>query len=373
MRGGWWLYALLLGVALAAGLAASPSPADSPVPSVTNRGPRGLAALFTWLGEAGVAVTAHDAPLTELPPGTATVVLPAPTGAEVSAAEVEALARFVEAGGALVYLVPRGAPQPALKRWLELRAGPAAPLSPLGVEDVGGATAPVTLPGGALADVRALRLSAEATLQVSSDGAVPVAGFGALWWRPLGQGELWLSAGADLAENARLELLDNARFWGRLAARGPLVFDEYHHRAPRRAPPPLHLAVSALQALVVAALFAWVRGARLGPPREPPPSAHRAALESVQALAGLARDAKLEPELVQALHAELRRLLHQRLGLPVAWPWEELAREAARRGPVTAEAVLAAARETRLVPLTRQLATLERALGEAAGAARQSM
>ena len=47
-----------------------------------------------------------DAPLTELPPAVRTVVIAAPAGREIDRDEVEALERFVTAGGTLVYLAP---------------------------------------------------------------------------------------------------------------------------------------------------------------------------------------------------------------------------------------------------------------------------
>jgi hypothetical protein len=74
-----------------------------------------------------------------------------------------------------------------------------------------------------------LRVSADKTLVVVDGEAVTDRGV--LWTRRIGEGRVWLSAGADLAENARLELADNARFWSQLPS--PIAFDETHHRATR--------------------------------------------------------------------------------------------------------------------------------------------
>ena len=48
----WWVLAVVV-----AALARQPG-SDSPLPSITNSGPRGAAVLATWLREAGVEVVA---------------------------------------------------------------------------------------------------------------------------------------------------------------------------------------------------------------------------------------------------------------------------------------------------------------------------
>jgi hypothetical protein len=363
VRRGAWLYAGLLVLAFALSLGAQESGADSPVPSVTNRGPRGLAVLKTWLEEAGVGVMAHDAPLTALPPGAGSVVLAAPAGDEVREDEVEALLAFARAGGTLVLLVPRAVPQPALRAAFQLSVGPATPLAPGGaVDDVGGSTVEVLLPGGLLSGASQLRLAAEPTLVVGDPAAVAVTSPAAGWWLPLGAGEAWLFAGADLAENARLELADNAAFWSRLGARGPVVFDEFHHHRGSTSTP-LNVLATVAQLAFCAALFVWARAPRLGPPRDPPPRLHRSALEYVGAMAALLRSAQVEGELVEVLRAQLRGALHERLGIPREWSWADAAAEAGRRGEVDPADVAHAERETNVLALSRRLARVERALG----------
>ncbi len=363
MRRGGWFYALLVAVAFAVSLGAQEAGSDSPVPSVHNRGPRGLAVLAAWLEASGVTVVAHDAPLTTLPAQAGAVVLAAPAGDEVRAEEVAALLAFAEAGGTVVVLVPRAVPQPALQRAFALAAGPPAPLlAAPGLDDVGGTTVEVLLPGGLLAGASTLRLSADTTLQVGDARAVAVTSHGAGWWLPVGRGEVWLFAGADLAQNARLELADNAAFWRHLAARGPVVFDEFHHHRGSTTTPSNLLATLA-QLTLCAALFAWARGSRLGPPRDAPDDPHRSSLEYVRAMAGLLRNAGVEAELLEQLRRRLRAVLHERLGVPLAWAWPEAAAEAARRGELAEDDVAGAEHETSLLALSQRLARVERALG----------
>lgn len=360
MRRGPIIIGALVLLSLVVSLAAQEPGSDSPVPSITNQGPRGLAALASWLKEAGVPVIAHDAPLTRLPPEARVVVIAAPAGEEVRDDEVEALKGFVEGGGTLIYLVSRQAPQPSLNRWLEVRGGPMPPmLTEPGLEDVGGTSVSVTFAAGLLEGAQRLRLSAERALTVSDEHAVAVASQSAVWWMRRGKGEVWLSAGPDLAENARLELADNAVFWGHLAGRGPVVFDEFHqHRGATVVP--VNLLVTGLQLAFLAFLFVWARATRLGPVRDAPASWHRSSLEYVTAMASLTRNARVEGELVVALKAEFRRFLRDVAAIPLEWSWEEADAELARRGAIEAGAVMRACGEAEFVALSRALALIER-------------
>lgn len=360
MRRGPIIIGALVLLSLVVSLAAQEPGSDSPVPSITNPGPRGLAALATWLKEAGVQVIAHDAPLTRLPPEARVVVIAAPAGEEVRDDEVEALKGFVEEGGTLIYLVPRQAPQPSLNRWLEVRAGPVPPLvTEPGLEDVGGTSVSVTFPAGLLEGAKQLRLSADRALTVSDEHAVAVTRESTVWWERRGKGEVWLSAGPDLAENARLELADNAVFWGHLAGRGPIVFDEFHqHRGATAVP--VNLLVTGLQLAFLAVLFLWARAPRLGPVRDAPATWHRSSLEYVTAMASLTRNAGVEGEVVVALKAEFRRFLREVAAIPVEWSWEEADAELARRGSIEAGAVVRACGEPEFVALSQALAHLER-------------
>lgn len=362
MRRGPLILAVLVVLSLVASLAAQEPGSDSPVPSIRNQGPRGLAALATWLTESGVTVIAHDEAFTRLPAEARVVVIAAPVGAEVRPDEVAALEHFVEGGGTLVYLVPRQAPQPALNEWLQVHAGPIAPLvTEQGLEDVGGTTVSVTFAAGLLAGASRLRLSADRTLDVADEAAVPVTSDEAVWWLKRGKGEVWLAAGPDLAENARLELADNALFWSHLAGRGPVAFDEFHQHTSG-APLPTNLVITALQLGFLAVLFLWARATRLGPARDVPATWHRSSLEYVHAMGALTRNAGVEGELVIALKTAFRKFLRDTAGVPVEWTWEDADAELARRQSLPQGALVSASGHTDFVALSRALAKLENEL-----------
>lgn len=328
-------FGILITLAAALGLATRQAPPESTTPSVDNPGPLGLRALYLYLREGGATAEAHQDSLEDLPPGTRTVVIAAPQARAVSTAEVEALKRFVRAGGTLVFLTSREKEpgQPAMEQWLELERGPWLPSNskglPPGDQDLGGTTVDFWLPAGAARGLSSFRVARDRGVTVGLPEAVPLAGLEnsvVLWRLGLGQGEVYVAAGPDLAENRRLELLDNLRFWSALAARGPMLFDEFHHtKVP---PPPLSrgLWVFALQCLAVGGLYVFARGTRFGAPRPQLPERHRSSLEYVQSMGWLARRAKVERELLPELARHLRQLMQERLGIPLALSEEEAAR-----------------------------------------------
>jgi hypothetical protein len=329
------VFGVLIAVAAAVGLSAQQAPPESVVPSVENPGALGLRALYLYLREGGSNVQVHQDSLEALPLDVRTVVIAAPQARTVSSAEVQALERFVQAGGTLVVLASRekNNAQPALQQWLELEAAPLLPANarglPPGQQDIGGTAVDVWLPSGAARGLSGFRVSRDRGLTVGMAEAVPLAGaegIAVLWRLRLGKGEVYVAAGPDLAENRRLELLDNLRFWDALAAQGPLLFDEFHHAA--EPPPPLSrgIWVFAVQCLALGLLYVVAQGTRFGAPRPQLPERHRSALEYVQSMGWLARRAKVERELLPEMAKHLRQLMQDRLGIPLALSEEEAAR-----------------------------------------------
>ena len=224
------VYAVLVTVALVLGLSASQqSPPHSTRPSVDNPGPLGLRALYLYLQESGAPVSALREALDAGPSlgDVRTVVLATPQARPVTQAEVRALRAWVARGGTLVYLAAREkkARPPALEDWLPLKDGPVLPTTadglPEGEKDLTGTTARVWGGLGAATGLTRLRVALDRGLTVDEPGAVPLAGArdGVVAWRVAeGQGAVLVLAGTDLAENRRLELLDNLRVWDGLAS-----------------------------------------------------------------------------------------------------------------------------------------------------------
>jgi hypothetical protein len=208
--------------------------------------------------------------------------------------------------------------------------------------------------------VKTLRLSADRMIRLDRKDAVPVTEYGALWWFPEGAGEVWVAGGPDLIENARLELADNALFWSRLASRGPIAFDEFHHHHGATQLP-INLLTTALQIAFLAILFFWAKGSRLGPARDEPLTQHRSALEYVRAMAALTANAKVEDELVAALKHDFRKKLQDELAIPSSWSWDEAATSFAAKTGTEKSAVITAAELSDFLAVSRALAKLEAA------------
>jgi hypothetical protein len=323
--GAWAALALLTVLALALGLAVKGDTQTSVVPTVTNTGPRGLKVLHTWLLESGVDVRVGRGALTDVPSEIATIVVPAPQAAPLTEDEVQALRNALERGTTVVLMVARGTSMHSLNGLVSLRPGPTPELLSV-PNDGAGSTLTVSTPVGALKGARTVRLSNDRSIMVTNLEAVALTSPPAIWAMQVGAGELYVAAGADLAENARLDLADNAVFWRNLAARGPIWIDESHHAARPQMTPTVNLWATGLQFLFAAALFVAARGSRLGPPRAEPGAALRSSTEYVEAMARLTLRARVEPELVDALRRDVRLTLHERLGLSLELPDEERAR-----------------------------------------------
>jgi hypothetical protein len=330
---GWIGYAGLLAIVTATALAVrADDAASSPEPSIENPASAGLGVLYTYLLETGSSVSALRAPFTQIPPDARVLVTAGSATRSDTGEEVEALQAFVEGGGTLVYLAPHreAGGRGRLVRWLQLEDAPVVETARVsaGLADPLGVSVDVWRAFGPLAGLHQLRLSRTSGFALAADGAVPVAGLegqAAVWWRQLGAGEIWI-ARVDLGENRRIDLDDNLAFWTQLAARGPMVFDEWHRQAGPLPPVSRGLWAIAIQAVVCTGAFAYARGVRLGPARPTPVERHRSTLEYLRSFAWLTRRARVERELVEELHHRLRALLRERAGVPVTLPDAEIPR-----------------------------------------------
>ncbi len=346
-----WIYAGLLVAALAVAIAASQQSAPASFSaSIYNPGPGGLRALYLYLEETGFEVAHEDESLEEIPETVKTLVIAAPRIRLFDGAEVDAVRSFVERGGILIYLAPRlfGAGQGELDRWLRLRPGEWLHAEPFRVRNSNAE------PSSAAVDawvpffgqpIRQIDISGDRGVEVEGADSLPVAGnsraiYG--WWREMGAGEVWIFAGPDFAQNDRIEEADNIELWEALAARGPILFDESHHRltSGRTGDAARALWIVAAQFVACALFFAYARGSRLGPPRPEIVERHRSSREYLESFAWLTRRARVEKQLLREAIGRLRIAMQERLSIPVSFTQEDAARALEERSPIPAARLL---------------------------------
>jgi hypothetical protein len=360
--------AVALAVVAAAGTVANRRQRDlelSPLPSVENPGPRGLAAARAWLAATG-------RPHRVLGPGDVprpgeVLLLVAPPGL-IGEADAAAILDHARRGGLVVWAMG-DRPQPQLERPLGVQqAGGAGDLT----EHVTAALAPHPLFEGIVLQ------SGGASLRSSSAGALPVAGE-RLGERtvvralsvPLGAGEAIVLASPGALENFRLGEDGNLAFLSRLSATGPIAFDERHLSAAAGAAQaslgaPLLLAG---QALLATAILLLALGRRLGSVRVAvEPESGRSARDYLASLGELYRRAGGEQELRASAWRSLRRALERRGGIPVTASDDEAERRLALRSPEAARAFSRGRAALRASPGGAGLATLVRAAADAEAA-----
>ncbi len=326
----------VLGVALlvAVVLASPPrgDPALSRFPSTGSTRSPGVAAAARWLTATG---RPHRRVVDDAAPPRAGEVwlLLAPAQA-LDEGEVSAVVDHASAGGVVVWALGEAAEarQPALARRLQARrlagggpgAGPGAGPHPLfdGLILPGAA-------GGVASDLPGAR----AVLgDADRPGAVAI---------PIGRGEVVLLPGPELLDNRHIGEGDALSLWVRLAARGPIAFDERHLRpaAPRPmegSSPPVLLGLQLGLVVLLLAAAAWPRFGALRPP--PPGGSGPTTGDYLVSLADLYRRAGAEPELASATWERLRRRLERDAGVAAGLPAEQAVRRLAQGAPAAAEA-----------------------------------
>jgi hypothetical protein len=161
-----------------------------------------------------------------------------------------------------------------------------------------------------------------------------------------GKGHVYVSSDAEMFANGLLGREDNLQLAANLlwpAARDKTVyFDEYHHgfgeRAERAsAPDPGPLNRGLLLVAVAAAVFLYGKAVRFGAPVQVFDPRRRAAVEYVEALAGLFRRGEANEWALQKIATALRRRLAIAVGLPTSASTEALAAALAERRGIPLE------------------------------------
>lgn len=352
---------VLAAAAVLAGGAAVPrrerSPAEARLPSAGNPAPRGLGAAAAWLAATGRSARVLDG--AGPPPGPAEGWLLVAPAAPLPAAEAQAFLDHAARGGLAVWAMG-ATPQPSLERALGTARVAAA-----------GERTTAGLPGASLLAGLALRVGG-AGVTSSAPGARAATGPEeppAAVSVPVGRGEVLVLASPDLLDNGHLAEGDTLSAWVRLAARGPLVFDERWLAPPAGGAALRRPALAAAQALLAGLALLLALGRRHGAIRPPaPPAARLTARDYLASLAALSRRAGAERELAEASWRRLRRALEREGGVPARLPGEEAARRLVGRSTVAAdalrrgEAALAGAGRGQLLAVTQAAADLEGAL-----------
>jgi hypothetical protein len=329
---------------------------QSPLPSISNGGSRGLAAARAWLAATG---RPHRA-LTATGPAPGEVVLLLAPPVPLAAAEVEALAAHAERGG-LVLWAMGDRPQPALEQALGVHRRP-APGD--GAFRAMGPFAPHPLFDGL--SLRAGRWS----LVPLRPGSIAIAGNGEAVGAvsiPVGAGEVIVLAGPEPLENFGLAEADDLALLARLSSLGPVAFDERHLVADGGVPSAAARggAALALQALLAVALALLALGQRLGVVRVAPAGlSARTARDYLSSLGDLYRRAGAAPELRTAAWRSLRRMLERRAGVSQRASDEEAGRRLAARAPAAARAFERGRAALRGPPGDGALLAIQRAASE---------
>ena len=313
--------------------------------------PAGVAAWYELLSRGGTVVRRLRAPVDDTAlAGVGTFVIVEPGFAAYGGDEVAALRRFAEGGGTVVVAgrIASG--------FLDSLVGFDPDWNPAGATEL--------VPWGAPPGSPDL-LRADGFGSWGHPGpALPVLGAD----RPValvvgvGAGTVHLVADPSVFTNAHLGTDGNARFAAAVAARGPVVFDEYRHgfADTSHALPPAWRRTWPLLAIVVL-LGLYTAGRRLVPPQETLRDLGPERRRYVEALAALLLRSGDATAVVEPLRAEAQRLVVDQAGLSAAADPGRISAAARRLGldSQAVEAIMDGDRdETTLEALARSVAAL---------------
>lgn len=320
-------------------------------PTSFNTSTQGVKALYLLLQSQGLPTTRHETRWETLDSRTGLLVCIEPFVRNIAKEEIEALRRWIVAGGAVLYLVttpPRPFdPEDTLFGDIAIVPGDPRPQEVVPRE----VRSPFTKP------IRRLRFQSPVRFQTRTDDAYETLvedDAGALvLTRSLGKGRLLIMAGSQAAGNASLKESDNALFLVNIAAvtvgntGRTIAFDEYHHGVGfeygksgesvyKLAPLPLQLAWWHLVALAL--LLVYNGNRRFGRPRAGASVASRSSTDYLTSLARFYHRSHSSDIALLTLYTHFLRELSRHLELPPdANRATLLARAAERYGVQSAE------------------------------------
>jgi hypothetical protein len=329
------------------------------VPSMYNAQSGGVKALNLLLEQQGYRVADLRSPWSALVSshGLLIVVEPFAGGKDraVSKEELEALSRWVNDGGHLLYLV----------------TAPARPLDPsdpltgdlavIGVKDSKSTILPPSLPAAPLMEnIRLLRLGSPVRLDMSFDAEyvslLSDAEGDLIVEKTVGKGNVVVVASTALATNAGIADADNALLLTNMAMRAvgdsgkTILFDEYHHglglttanSAKTRslmALTPLGWKLAALHLALLMVILIYNGNRLFGRPRRGEVPPHRSSVDYIGGMARLYRRAGATEIAVGTLHQAFVRDLTSAMLLTPDAPIPEIVERARRRFGVDADAL----------------------------------
>jgi hypothetical protein len=200
-------------------------------PTTYSFGPNGLAALYRVLQKQGLATRQYRRELGSLPSDAALVVIAEPVARQVSMAESDAVRKWVEGGGALLFLVSDnafsvGPSEEMLSSHMRIDLAQSRPLD-LTVDPASSRY---------LRDIHSIHV--DGTLRLSPRGGAKSLlrdddGSYAVTWKK-GKGTVIAAMSSLGADNAHLQRADNALLFVNIAEthtsghRKAVLFDEYH-------------------------------------------------------------------------------------------------------------------------------------------------
>jgi hypothetical protein len=299
--------------------------------SIYDQGPGGAAALRRYLESMGASTVALQGDSFTVDPGQVSVLFVLGPSEAFTPVDVQAVRRFVQAGGTAVLATDAGiVDRPLLDAFGVIVAGVAAP-------------GRYPMSGISFADppVSSISLDRGVVLSLGA-GRIPLASVGGrplIALAPEGRGALVVVGSVAPFLTGQLDDAQNGRFALALAASaiergGAVAFDEYHHGIhPTSDVFVLLVRTWPGRALLFAGIAFFVylvaSGRRLGAPIPLDPRPPRSSLEYIRGFAGLVRRSGHGEIARRRLRRELRTGLARQLGLDPDTPFEQTVAEIA--------------------------------------------